>query len=96
MASGNRAAHALGRTYPGGLGSFVSSMNARAKLLGMHDTRYVEPTGLSSKNQSSARDLATLVSFAHGDPTLRTLNLYWSPSGGRAAYAADTTIPTGL
>jgi D-alanyl-D-alanine endopeptidase (penicillin-binding protein 7) len=74
MASENRAAHALGRTYPGGLSSFVSSMNARAKLLGMHDTRYVEPTGLSSKNQSSARDLATLVSVAHGDPTLRALS----------------------
>jgi D-alanyl-D-alanine endopeptidase (penicillin-binding protein 7) len=74
MASENRAAHALGRTYPGGIASFVSSMNARAKLLGMHDTRYVEPTGLSSKNQSSARDLATLVDFAYGDPTLRELS----------------------
>lgn len=74
MASENRAAHALGRTYPGGIASFVSSMNARAKLLGMNDTRYVEPTGLSSKNQSSARDLATLVDFAYGDPTLRELS----------------------
>ena len=49
-------------------------MNARAKTLGMLDTRYVEPTGLSSKNQSSARDLATLVNFAYGDPTLRELS----------------------
>ncbi len=71
MASENRAAHALGRTYPGGLPVFVSLMNAKAKMLGMHDTNYVEPTGLSSKNQSSARDLATLVNFAYGDPTLR-------------------------
>jgi D-alanyl-D-alanine endopeptidase (penicillin-binding protein 7) len=74
MASENRAAHALGRTYPGGVDSFVRSMNARAKLLGMYDTRYVEPTGLSSKNQSSARDLATLVNFAYGDSTLRELS----------------------
>jgi len=74
MASENRAAHALGRTYPGGVDSFVRSMNARAKLLGMYDTRYVEPTGLSSKNQSSARDLATLVNFAYGDPILRELS----------------------
>jgi len=73
MASENRAAHALGRTYPGGLPVFVNLMNARAKQLGMNDTSYVEPTGLSSKNQSSARDLATLVGFAHGDPTLREL-----------------------
>lgn len=74
MSSENRAANALGRTYPGGLPTFVSLMNARAKMLGMMDTSYVEPTGLSSKNQSSARDLATLVSFAHGDPTLRELS----------------------
>lgn len=74
MSSENRAAHALGRTYPGGLAQFVTLMNARAKALGMNDTRYVEPTGLSSRNQSSAKDLATLVGFAHGDPTLRELS----------------------
>lgn len=74
MASENRAAHALGRTYPGGLTTFVQNMNARAKSLGMVDTSYVEPTGLSSKNQSSARDLATLVNFAYGDPSLRELS----------------------
>ncbi|MCF8208469.1 MAG: serine hydrolase [Rhodoferax sp.] len=74
MASENRAAHALGRSYPGGLDTFVRLMNARAQSLGMLDTRYVEPTGLSSRNQSSARDLATLVNFAHGDPVLRDLS----------------------
>jgi D-alanyl-D-alanine endopeptidase (penicillin-binding protein 7) len=74
MSSENRAAHALGRTYPGGLAHFVELMNARAQTLGMHDTSYAEPTGLSSKNQSSARDLATLVNFAYGDATLRELS----------------------
>jgi D-alanyl-D-alanine endopeptidase (penicillin-binding protein 7) len=74
MSSENRAAHALGRSYPGGLPMFVGLMNTRAKTLGMNDTSYVEPTGLSSKNQSSARDLATLVNFAYGDPTLRELS----------------------
>lgn len=74
MSSENRAAHALGRTYPGGLGVFVSLMNAKASALGMHATSYVEPTGLSSKNQSSATDLATLVAYAYGDPTLRELS----------------------
>lgn len=74
MSSENRAAHALGRTYPGGLSTFVSLMNAKARGLGMHDTRYVEPTGLSSQNQSSARDLAVLVNFAYGDPLLRELS----------------------
>ncbi|MBV5294696.1 MAG: D-alanyl-D-alanine endopeptidase [Curvibacter lanceolatus] len=73
MSSENRAAHALGRTFPGGLSAFVSLMNAKAKSLGMLDTSYVEPTGLSSKNQSSARDLAVLVNAAHTDPVLREL-----------------------
>lgn len=74
MASENRAAHALGRTYPGGLSVFVELMNAKAAQLGMRDTRYVEPTGLSSRNQSSAKDLATLVGFAYNDAILRELS----------------------
>jgi D-alanyl-D-alanine endopeptidase (penicillin-binding protein 7) len=74
MSSENRAAHALGRSYPGGLPVFVGLMNAKARLIGMQDTHYEEPTGLSSKNQSSARDLAKLVNFAYGDPTLRELS----------------------
>jgi serine-type D-Ala-D-Ala endopeptidase (penicillin-binding protein 7) len=78
MSSENRAAHALGRTYPGGLDQFVRLMNAKARELGMRDTRYVEPTGLSSLNQSSARDLATLVSVAYQRPILRSLST--SPS----------------
>ena len=74
MSSENRAAHALGRTYPGGLQEFVRLMNAKAQAIGMKDTRYVEPTGLSSHNQSSAHDLATLVGFAYNDATLRQLS----------------------
>ncbi len=73
MSSENRAAHALGRTYPGGLQTFVSLMNIKATSIGMKDTRYVEPTGLSSHNQSSAKDLATLVGYAYNDPLLRQL-----------------------
>jgi D-alanyl-D-alanine endopeptidase (penicillin-binding protein 7) len=78
MASENRAAHALGRTYPGGLSTFVGLMNSKAAQLGMRDTRYVEPTGLSSQNQSSAKDLATLVGNAYHDSTVRELST--SPS----------------
>lgn len=74
MSSENRAAHALGRTYPGGLDVFVAKMNAKAQALGMVNTHYVEPTGLSSKNQSSARDLATLVSAAHQISLIRELS----------------------
>jgi len=74
MSSENRAAHALGRHYPGGMDAFVSAMNAKAQELGMGDTRYVEPTGLSSRNQSSARDLATLVKAAHAHQIIRELS----------------------
>jgi len=74
MSSENRAAHALGRSFPGGLGAFVGLMNAKARELGMKDTRFVEPTGLSSQNQSSAQDLAKLVNTAHTHATLRELS----------------------
>jgi D-alanyl-D-alanine endopeptidase (penicillin-binding protein 7) len=53
--------------------TFVRLMNGKARMLGMNDTHYVEPTGLSSRNQSSAKDLATLVSVAYNDPALREL-----------------------
>ncbi|PTT85176.1 hypothetical protein DBR42_14530, partial [Pelomonas sp. HMWF004] len=74
MASENRAAHALGRHYPGGLDAFVTAMNAKAISLGMSDTHYVEPTGLSSRNQSSAKDLAALVKVTSQIPLLRDLS----------------------
>jgi len=70
MSSENRAASALGRNYPGGLPAFVAAMNTKAKALGMTDTRYVEPTGLSSLNVASARDLAKLVVAAHQHPII--------------------------
>jgi D-alanyl-D-alanine endopeptidase (penicillin-binding protein 7) len=74
MASENRAAHVLGRNYPGGTHEFVESMNRKARELGMGDTRYVEPTGLSSDNQSSAQDLARLVKSAYNHPIIRQLS----------------------
>jgi len=74
MSSENRAAHALGRSYPGGLDAFVSAMNAKAQLLGMTDTRFADPTGLLSANQSTAQDLARLVRAAGDVPLIRELS----------------------
>lgn len=71
MSSENRAAHALGRTYPGGLDAFVAAMNAKARAIGMVDSRFSDPTGLSSGNVSNARDLARMVRAAHGYPLIR-------------------------
>jgi D-alanyl-D-alanine endopeptidase (penicillin-binding protein 7) len=71
MSSENRAAAALGRNYPGGITAFVDAMNAKAKELGMNETHYVDSSGLSSQNVSSARDLARLAMTAHQEPLLR-------------------------
>jgi serine-type D-Ala-D-Ala endopeptidase (penicillin-binding protein 7) len=65
MASENRAACALGRTYPGGLTAFVSAMNIKATSLGLTETRFDDPSGISSGNVSSARDLARMVDAAY-------------------------------
>lgn len=71
MSSDNRAAHALARYYPGGLSAFVAAMNLKCRILGMHRTRFEEPTGLSSNNVSTARDLAIMVSYAAEYPEIR-------------------------
>ena len=71
MSSENRAAHALARNYPGGLPAFLSAMNIKAQSLGMRDTHFEDPTGLTSSNVSTARDLAKMVVAAHSYPLIR-------------------------
>lgn len=71
MSSENRAAHALGRHYPGGLSAFVQAMNKKAHALGMYNSRFEEPTGLSSNNVSTAHDLARMVAAAARYPEIR-------------------------
>ena len=71
MSSENRAAHALGRNYPGGLPAFVAAMNAKARALGMHNARFVDPTGLSSDNVASPADLSKLVIAASHEPMIQ-------------------------
>ena len=71
MASENRAGAALGRTYPGGTPALVEAMNEKAAELEMTDSHFVDATGLSKRNVSSARDLAKLVRAAHGYPLIR-------------------------
>jgi D-alanyl-D-alanine endopeptidase (penicillin-binding protein 7) len=93
MASENRAASALGRHYPGGLTAFVEAMNRKARSLGMANTRYVEPTGLSSLNQSSAHDLSILVRAASEHQLIRELSTTADASvhvGSRAMQFRNT------
>ncbi|MFZ4535116.1 D-alanyl-D-alanine endopeptidase [Propionivibrio sp.] len=71
MSSENRAAHSLARHYPGGLPAFLSAMNIKAQSLGMRDTHFEDPTGLTSNNVSTAHDLAKMVVAAHRYPLIR-------------------------
>jgi D-alanyl-D-alanine endopeptidase (penicillin-binding protein 7) len=71
MSSENRAAHALGSNYPGGMTAMVSAMNAKAAALGMTSAHFVDPTGLSSENVASPEDLYKLVIAASRNATIR-------------------------
>lgn len=71
MSSENRAAAALGRAYPGGIEAFVAAMNNKAFELGMGNSYFVDSTGLSSTNVSTARDLVKMVEAAYGYDIIR-------------------------
>ena len=91
MSSENRAAYALGRTYPGGLYAFTQAMNAKAAMLGMSGARFVDPSGLSASNQASAMDLAKMVNAASQYKTIRQLSTaetatVYTPSGKELVY----------
>lgn len=74
MSSENRAAATLAHYYPGGYAAFIKAMNAKAKSLGMAHTHYVEPTGLSIHNVSTARDLTKLLIASQSYPLLGQLS----------------------
>lgn len=74
MSSENRAAHALSRNYPGGKKAFIAAMNEKARQLGMTQTYYADPTGLSNQNRSSATDLVWLVDAAYKYDLIRNLS----------------------
>ena len=71
MSSENRAAAALSRHYPGGRDAFVAAMNRKAQELGLNDTQFADPTGLTAANVSSARDLVKMVGAAYEYPLIR-------------------------
>ncbi len=93
MSSENRAAHLLGRYYPGGLKAFVPAMNQKCRQLGMFDSHFVDPTGLNSQNQSSAKDLVSLVKAASQKAIIRELSTsqgYVLQSGARLVQFHNT------
>jgi serine-type D-Ala-D-Ala endopeptidase (penicillin-binding protein 7) len=99
MASENVAAVALGRAYPGGTDAFVAAMNAKAHELEMTGSRFVETTGLSSENVSTAEDLAKLVRAAKGYPLIAeystTPDAEYTVRGRRVAFANTNGLVRG-
>lgn len=95
MSSENRAATALGRTFPGGMDAFVKAMNAKARALGMHNSHFADPAGLMVDNRSSAADLAKMVDAAYGYPLIRkastTTRLEVRPYRGRGPLVYGNT-----
>lgn len=81
MSSENRAAASLAHHYPGGYNAFIKAMNAKAKSLGMNSTHYVEPTGLSINNVSTARDLAKLLMATKQYPLIGQLSTTTEKNG---------------
>jgi serine-type D-Ala-D-Ala endopeptidase (penicillin-binding protein 7) len=101
MSSENRAAAALGRSYPGGLEAVVDAMNAKAALLDMNESRFVEPTGLSPANVSTAGDLAKMVRAAYEYPLIREFSTTERATvristGGRSARPLNYGNTNGL
>lgn len=97
MSSENRATHALGRNYPGGMNAFVDAMNRKAQSLGMNNTRFYEPTGLDFRNVSTANDLNKMVQAANKYPLIRrnsTSNYgsVYTSSGRQQNYKNSNTL----
>jgi D-alanyl-D-alanine endopeptidase (penicillin-binding protein 7) len=96
MSSENRAAFSLARTYPGGTTAFVAAMNEKARALGMADTHFIDPTGLSSSNVSTAQDLARMVRAAHEYPLIRKYSTRESATVHALGRALDYRNTNGL
>jgi D-alanyl-D-alanine endopeptidase (penicillin-binding protein 7) len=97
MASENHAAQLLARTYPGGMPAFVEAMNAKAQMLGMHDSHFADPTGLSPENRSSPGDLVRLVKAAYDHPEIREYSTSTElslPVGRRVVRYGNTNVLT--
>lgn len=98
VASDNRAAAALGRSYPGGIAAFVDAMNAKAKLLGLSATTFVDSSGLAPGNVSSPADLGRLVSEASRYAEIReysttpALDVTLPDTGRKVAYVNTNAL----
>jgi D-alanyl-D-alanine endopeptidase (penicillin-binding protein 7) len=74
VGSANNAVESLVRVSGLSRLEFIASMNKFAKKLGAKDTNFVEPTGLSPENVSSAADYAIMTKAALSDKTLKKIS----------------------
>ena len=95
MSSENRAAAALGRTFPGGTEGILAAMNQKARDLGMRQSRFADPAGLKADNVASANDLAKLVQAAMQYPQIKgaTTRGNYRCGPGRNSDPCATSIP---
>lgn len=74
MSSDNRAAHALARTYPGGMVPFLAGTRRKLKEIGMPNTVIIEPTGLSPHNRSTAQEVSRMALAASRYPQIKKMS----------------------
>lgn len=70
VSSDNKAAQRLCDDYPGGREDCIFMMNVKAKEMGLKNTKFVEPTGLSVFNTSNAEELVKIVEEASKYPEI--------------------------
>lgn len=95
MSSENYAAYLLARHHPQGYDAFIQAMNAKARELGMENTHFVDSSGLSDANVSTASDLAKMLSAAYRYPQIRQASTaskhdVWFTQPGYSLYYANT------
>lgn len=78
IASDNVAARMLARASGWGTRLFVERMNRKAAELGLHGTRFVEPSGLDERNVSTPYDVARLIAVAGEVPALSRIMRKWT------------------
>ena len=90
----NELANAFADAYPGGREAFVEAMNNKARTLELEDTTFVDPSGISPSNVSTALDIARIIRSALAYPEIREATemsiATFSTTGGRS-IRFDTT-----
>ena len=72
--SDNVAADSIADDYPGGRQAFISAMNSKAQALGLKNTFFDDPSGLSAKNVSTVEDIGSMMQVAALYPFIRTVS----------------------